>query len=180
ELQVTVLFPDGKTRPGVDAVAWLPVPETRGAPSHRPTPQVVQRNKKFEPRVEVVSVGTEVAFPNLDPFYHNVFSLSEIAPFDLGLYRKGASRSVFFAQPGVVRIYCNIHPKMVAFLVVVPSQFFANTNEAGQARLMGIPAGEHSLHLWHEMAGESQPAVTVGGSLTRLHVTLDGSAYRPQ
>ncbi len=176
---VRLLDGRGRSTPGADAVLWLP--GLRGGDpgeiARRPT--LTQRQKQFVPHVQVVRVGGDVAFPNLDRIYHNVFSLSEIARFDLGLYRNGASRSVTFAKPGIVRVYCNIHPQMTAFLVVVDSDFYAKTDARGEALLTGVPAGRWRLSAWHERADESEHTVTVSaGGTSDLRLVLDASAWR--
>jgi len=169
----------GTATPAADAVVWLTGGAAAPAPRGAPRPAIAQRRKTFEPHVEVVPVGAEVDFPNFDRVYHNVFSLSEIAPFDLGLYRNGASRSVTFARPGVVRIYCNIHPQMSAFLVVVDSVHYAKSDTAGRARIAAVPAGVWTLHAWHEKADVASRQVTVpAAGTTRVEVELDGSRWR--
>src|SRR5215813_4808516 len=96
-----------------------------------------------------------VDFPNVDPIYHNVFSVSGANRFDLGLYRAGASKEKKFEEPGLVRVYCNIHPQMVGFVMVVDSDFAAVTGSDGSFRFEGVPAGPHKLKVWHEEAGET-------------------------
>jgi plastocyanin len=171
----------GAIQPAGDAVVWLDGART-GAPAAKgkAAARVAQRQKTFEPHVEVVRVGSTVAFPNLDRIYHNVFSLSEIAPFDLGLYRNGASRSLVFPRPGVVRIYCNIHPDMAAFLVVVNSDSFGKTAANGSLELRDVPIGTWPVSVWHEKGGDERARVTVeAGRVTRLDLRLDASRWRP-
>jgi len=179
---VSIADPRGGTQPAADAVVWLP--GLRAAPARTPRgggAQVAQRRKTFEPHVEVVRAGSSVAFPNYDRIYHNVFSLSEIAPFDLGLYRNGASRSLAFPRPGVVRIYCNIHPDMAAFLVVVDSDYFGKTGPDGTIELRGVPAGARTAAMWHEKGGESErPVTVVADRSTRVTVQLDATRWRPE
>ena len=98
-------------------------------------------SKRFEPRVIAVSKNATVEFPNADPIYHNVFSVSGANRFDLGLYRSGSSKSKTFDEPGLVRIYCNIHPQMVGFVMVVDSDFVAVTGPDGAFRFDNVPAG---------------------------------------
>ena len=97
-----------------------------------------------------MAVGSTVDFPNLDPFFHNVFSLFEGKRFDLGLYEAGASRSARFDRPGVSYIFCNIHPDMVAVIVSVEGDLFSLTDAHGQFVLEGVPVGEYELRIWHE------------------------------
>ena len=179
---ISIVDPRGGTQFAADAVVWLPGARTLpGSARRAAAAKVAQRKKTFEPHVEVVRAGSEVAFPNFDRIYHNVFSLSEIAPFDLGLYRNGASRSLAFPRPGVVRIYCNIHPDMAAFLVVVDSDFFGKSGADGTLELRGVPAGACTVSAWHEKGGEGERPVTVEpGGTTRVAVQLDASRWRPE
>src|SRR5690349_20545527 len=93
---------------------------------------IAMRGREFRPHVTIVLAGGTVAFPNDDPFSHNVFSNVDVGPFDLGLYRRGATRSATFARPGVYPIYCNIHSMMVSFVVAVPSPWATQPDESGR------------------------------------------------
>jgi plastocyanin len=169
----------GKGVAASDAVVW--VPGVAKTADRAPRRQMAQSNREFRPHVEAVSVGSTVDFPNHDRIYHNVFSLSEIARFDLGLYRNGASRSVTFTKPGVVRIYCNIHPHMAAYLVVVDSSCLGKTGAAGVVELADVPVGRHTVRVWHEQGGDgSAPVDVVEGRVNEVAVTLDASQWRPQ
>ena len=180
-VRVTLVQGDGARRPAADAVAWLPGAPVAESAQPAGAPRIAQQHKAFEPHVEVVSAGSTVAFPNFDRIYHNVFSLSEIARFDLGLYRNGASRSVTFAKPGVIRIYCNIHPSMSAFLVVVEGKAYAKTGADGTALLPPVRPGTYRLSVWHERVGDLKTDVTVKpGVVTTVDVPLDASRWRPE
>lgn len=121
-----------------------------------------QRNLQFEPRVSVVVKGTTVDFPNEDKVYHNVFSTSREARFDLGLYRSGASKSVQLRRPGVIDVFCNIHPDMWSRVLVVPSTLFAATDAKGNFRIDGVPAGTYPISVWHpNNAVEKRGTVTI-------------------
>ncbi|HEX4003826.1 MAG TPA: hypothetical protein VHX36_14335 [Candidatus Acidoferrales bacterium] len=113
-------------------------------------PQIIQRNKTFEPHVLAVQVGTVVAFPNEDPFFHNIFSLFDGKRFDLGLYEAGTTRSVRFDRPGVSFLFCNIHPQMSAVVVAVETPYFALSNRAGHWAIPGVPDGRYEMHVWYE------------------------------
>lgn len=106
--------------------------------------------KQFTPRTVVVPVGSSVAFSNQDPILHNAFSVSGRNAFDLGLVGKGAGRSVTFDEPGIVRVFCNVHHAMFANVVVVPTPHYVVPDASGGFRLEGLPAGPGRLSFWHE------------------------------
>jgi plastocyanin len=111
-----------------------------------------QRNEAFVPYVVAVTVGSTVEFPNSDRIYHNVFSLSKTKRFDLGRYPRGQSRSVRFDQPGVVRVFCEIHSHMSAFVLVFAHRYFATTDAEGRYRIDGVPPGSYTLAAWNDGA----------------------------
>lgn len=110
---------------------------------------VDQRELGFVPRVSAVLVGSTVEFPNNDKTFHNVFSNSEAKRFDLGLYASGKSRSVVLDKAGVVKVLCNVHPNMEAYVVVKNHPYYAVTNSRGNYSLNGIPLGKYRLEVWH-------------------------------
>jgi len=112
-----------------------------------------QRDVKFIPRVLPVLSGTTVDFPNNDKTFHNVFSTSEAKKFDLGLYAPGKSRSVTFEKPGVVRILCNVHPNMEAFIAVFGHPYFSAADARGSYQVNGVPLGKYRLEVWHPEFG---------------------------
>ena len=116
-----------------------------------------QRNEAFVPHVVAVTVGSTVDFPNSDRTYHNVFSLSKPKRFDLGRYPRGKSRSVRFEQPGVVRVFCEIHSHMNAWVLVFAHRYFAATDAEGRYRIEGVPPGDYTLVAWNEGA-RARPA----------------------
>ena len=161
-----------------NAVVWIEGPRRDGSPGE--TLKMAQQSKRFTPRVLVVSRQDTVEFPNNDPVYHNVFSVSGANRFDLGLYRSGASKSRSFAEPGLVRVYCNIHPQMVGFLLVLDSGFAVVTDRDGAFRFDGVPAGNWTLKAWHEEGSEtSVPLVVPAAGDTPLIVSIDTSSFRP-
>jgi hypothetical protein len=176
--RITLVPPPGqKATPG-GTLIWLPGVVSLAPDAARP-PSVASSNKRFDPHVLVVAKGTAVAFPNLDPIYHNAFSLSPGNAFDLGLYRKGASRSFKLKTPGLVRVYCNIHPEMAAYVMVVDGSAFTLVGDDGSYRLRGIPPGRHVVQLWNEMAGEKSVTLDfTAGSALEWSQSLDGSQYR--
>ena len=108
-----------------------------------------QRDMKFVPRVLPVVIGTTVDFPNHDKTFHNVFSTSEARKFDLGLYPPGKNRSATFDKTGVVKILCNVHPDMEAFIVVVGHTYFSATDKRGNYQVKSLPLGKYRLQVWH-------------------------------
>jgi plastocyanin len=126
-----------------------------------------QRSKLFEPDCLAIQAGDTVAFPNYDPIFHNVFSLSRAARFDLGLYKSGDSRTVKFRRPGKVAVLCNIHPDMYADVLVAPNKFFTKTDEKGNFSLDGVPPGEYTLNAYCCGCSTSsqQVTVTAGGNV---------------
>ena len=114
--------------------------------------RLVQHNKRFEPGLLVVPVGSVVDFPNADPWFHNVFSLYRGKRFDLGLYQAGAQRSVKFDRVGPSYLFCNIHPEMTGVVLAVDSDLFAVTAMNGRYSLAGVAPGRYLLHVWYENA----------------------------
>ena len=115
--------------------------------------ELIQQNHRFEPQMLIVPVGSSVSFPNAEPIFHNVFSLSSIKKFDLGYYPAGQTRVVKFDTPGVVQVYCHLHPNMYAAIVVVPNRWYVRPSEDGTFSLKGIPPGTYHVVTWHMSAG---------------------------
>ena len=107
-----------------------------------------QRSETFVPHLVAVTAGTEVDFPNSDETYHNVFSLSPLRSFDLGRYASGRSRSVRFERPGVIRVFCDMHSHMSAFVLVFAHRFFAVTDDEGRYRIERVPPGIYTVIRW--------------------------------
>jgi plastocyanin len=120
-------------------------------PDYRPesVAKLDQVGQTFIPHVLPIVVGTKVQFPNNDTVYHNVFSFSEAKTFDLGRYPTGKSRSVTFSKPGVVKVYCDIHPHMSAFILVLKNPYFARCDKNGNFVIKDVPAGRFKLNVWY-------------------------------
>ena len=132
-----------------------------------------QRNETFVPHVLAITAGAVIEFPNSDRFYHNVCSLSKAARFDLGRYAKGKSKSVRFDRPGIVRVFCEIHSHMNAFVLVFAHPFFATTDADGRYRINNVPAGTFTVIAWNEGVTSEPKPVTVGaGAVAELDFTV--------
>jgi plastocyanin len=135
---------------------------TGGDPTHgRLNPSVRQINETFVPHVLPIMTGTTVEFPNGDPFFHNVFSLSSTKNFDLGRYPQGQIRTVRFDKPGIVKVFCHIHSNMSAVILVFNHPFFTVPDSRGQFFLPAVPAGSYTLVGWHERLKTVKRPVTV-------------------
>lgn len=136
-------------------VVWLkPVAaESRMSAAELPAPrfEIRQIHKRFEPHVLAVPVGATIWFPNLDPFFHNVFSLYDGNRFDLGLYEAGVAHSARFDRPGVCFLFCNIHPEMSAVVVAVDGPYGMSTGD-GRVSIPNVMPGRYLLYAWHERA----------------------------
>jgi plastocyanin len=123
---------------------------------------IEQKDRRFVPDLVVIPAGSAVSFPNFDPIFHNVFSLSKAKSFDLGNYREGQSRLVTFPVPGLVAVYCHLHSNMAASIVVAPSRWAVRVDKDGVFSLKDVPAGTYTVVAWHKTAGTFRKTVTIG------------------
>lgn len=133
-------------------------------PSQPVSLSIEQRASRFQPDLVVIPVGSTVQFPNADPIFHNVFSLSKTQPFDLGFYPRGQTRSVKFNRPGIVQVYCHIHANMYAAIVVTSSPWYGRPSADGTYNWNNVPAGRYKLSAWHKAAGLHRVDVNVTDS----------------
>jgi plastocyanin len=175
--RLAVVEKDGRTAKDTgEAVVWVEGPKT----PVRQTPATVEmKSKAFVPRITVVGVGARVEFPNQDSIFHNVFSVSGANRFDLDLYKKPKSAFKVFETPGIVRIYCNIHPQMSGFVLVRDNPHWARVSADGSFAIPDVPQGSWTLKAWHERSGEAALAlqVPVTGTVTAA-LTLDASKWK--
>ena len=169
-----------QARSGALKDTWVYVDLVRGSPAHGKTLEIKQKDKQFSPRAAVVLRGTNVVFPNLDPVYHNVFSTSDRNSFDLGAYRAGETpRSVVLSTPGVVDVFCNIHSRMTASILVTPSPLYAKVNADGTFKIENVPTGVRKLVAWSPGSKPAQEKVEVGASGGQANFVLDEEAGTP-
>ncbi|HLA77435.1 MAG TPA: hypothetical protein VJU18_07645 [Vicinamibacteria bacterium] len=175
--KVTVLDKGGRlSQDAGDTVVWV---EGAKGPLKPNRVVVTMKGKEFRPRVVVVPVGGTVEFPNDDPILHNAFSVSGENRFDLDLYRRPKTGARTFHHPGIVRVYCNIHPQMSAVVVVRDNPYFAQASGDGSFAIDEVPAGRYRLKAWHPRSGEvvKDLRVPAEGSLG-VELTLDASAFK--
>src|SRR5215472_5083106 len=121
-----------------------------------------QKDRRFVEDLLVIPVRSTVSFPNSDPIFHNVFSLSKAKSFDLGNYPKGQTRTVTFSSPGIVAVYCRLHPNMAGSIVVTPNRWGTRADSRGTFVLKDVPAGTYTVVAWHKFAGILRKKVSVG------------------
>jgi plastocyanin len=168
-------------RPAVnETLVWLEPVATAKAPRIDPSPtQMTTRNKTLLPHVLAVPAGSTVSFPNEDPISHNLFSLSAAKSFDLGLYRRGAGKSQKFDSPGVVNVYCNVHPNMSAVIHVMPTPYYVFADNDGNYSI-DVPPGRYRLLAWNEQGGATSTEIDVQNNRVNgnLALTIDSRNYR--
>jgi len=166
----------GRTVAGLPTIIYAESTEGR-TPVRPGVFKIIQKNKAFIPHVLAVPAGSTVEFPNEDPIFHNVFSLSRPRPFDLGLYRSGASKTRVFLEPAAYRIFCNIHPQMTAVILVLPTSFITEAYPAGAYRL-DLPPGRYRLTAWSERAQPFSMEISVGQDpVVAPELSLDESNF---
>ncbi len=142
-------------------IVYLEGPAPQDEPGQRITARIAQIDRRFSPDLVVIPAGSAVVFPNEDPIFHNIFSLSKPISFDLGSYDKGESRTVQFPRAGVVDVYCHLHPNMTATVVVTPNRWYARSDPSGQYRIPDVPPGRYTVVAWHKYAGLFRKSIVV-------------------
>lgn len=167
-----------------ETLVWLePIAPPRArkpeSPAKRGPTVIITRNKVLQPHVTAIPVGSAVQFPNEDPISHNLFSVSTSNPFDLGLYRRGAGKTQTFQKPGVVNIYCNVHPNMSAVVHVMQSPHYVFADAAGTFTIPDVPEGKYRLVAWSEQGGSNQREIVVAADVVPgIQISLDGRNFR--
>jgi plastocyanin len=183
--QVTILERPGETTEDLGNVVVYLEPASASSRVRPPVPSppptntvIVLQSRQFSPRVRVVMEGSKVEFPNQDPFSHNVFSKMN-GGFDTGVYGRGKVRDQTFRDPGVYPLYCNVHPRMTAFVITLKTPYFVQAGADGRFVLEQIPAGRYMLHVWHDRTTESVKALVVPAvGVSNVRVELDGRGYK--
>jgi plastocyanin len=135
--------------------------------------------RQFAPRVRVVTEGSKIEFPNQDPFTHNVFSKAPQGAFDTESFGKGKTRDNTFKSAGIYPVYCNVHPRMTAFVIAVKTPFFTQASKDGQFTVDKVPAGKYTVHVWHDRAGEQTADLIVPATgLAGLKYELDARGWK--
>jgi plastocyanin len=161
---------------GIGVVTMTPI--GRKSPKRTPKQRVMeQRNREFAPHILAIPVGSTVSFPNFDAQFHNVFSTSDVARFDLGLYKNGESRDYVFNKEGIIRIGCNLHATMSAWIVVVSAPLYSITNEKGEFAFPTLEPGKYELKAWNERSLEPvTQTIVIKEGKNELQVGVKGDA----
>jgi plastocyanin len=178
--QISIIERPGESTEDLgNTVIYLEVP-----PAMRPKVQgaketIALQSRQFSPHVRVVTQGSKVEFPNQDPFSHNVFSKATQGPFDTDTYGRGKTKDNVFKQSGVYPIYCNVHPRMTAFVIAVNTPYYAQAGADGRFSIGNVPSGQYVIHIWHDRAAEQTATLTVtNGGVGGLKYQLDGRNYK--
>ena len=175
--KVELIEKGGRRASGLsDVIVYVEGPKAKGKPE-RVT--MAMKDKAFRPRVAAVSAGGVVEFPNQDPIFHNVFSVSGANRFDLDLYKRPRSGSWTFSAPGVARVYCNIHPQMSAVVLVRDNPYFTTAAADGSFTIDHVPAGRWLIKAWQEHAPEASQEIVVGAdNRVTAQLVLDASQWK--
>ena len=170
------LMIDGKAPSGLGVVMLWPA--TGAAKKRQPKQRVIeQRNKEFAPHVLAVPVGSTVSFPNYDTIFHNVFSISKPKAFDLGMYKSGETREIKIDKPGIIRLGCNLHAAMSAYIIAVDAPNYVIANADGTFKFNTLAPGKYKVQAWNERSGEPMTSeVTIKEGANEVKLDLKGGA----
>lgn len=139
---------------------------------------IALQSRQFSPRVRVITEGSKVEFPNQDPFNHNVFS-KQNGGFDTGVYGRGKMKDQVFKEPGIYPIYCNVHPRMTAFIITLATPYFTQAGNDGRFTIENVPPGQYKMSVWHDRTSIVTQDITVGATgLAGQRVELDARGYK--
>jgi plastocyanin len=177
--QVSITERPGETTEDLANVVVFLEPMGGAARRLSPTHTTIALDKRqFSPRVRVITEGSKVEFPNQDPFSHNVFSKTN-GGFDTQPYGRGKMKEHTFSQPGVYPLYCNVHPRMTAFVITLNTPYYTQVGNDGRFSIDGVPPGQYRLHVWHDRANAMVKELTVPAAGVRaLRETLDARGYK--
>ena len=164
-----------------ETLVWLEPLAGARAPKRAPaTFTMTTRGKALLPHVLAIPIGSTVNFPNEDPISHNLFSLSSSNSFDLGLYRTGAGKSHTFSVPGVVNVYCNVHPSMSSVIHIMPTPYYAFADATGNYALADVAPGKYEIVAWNEQGGVAHGGTldVPSAGLPNVALTIDTRNYR--
>ena len=162
-----------------NAVIYLDLPATMRPKIESTTDRIALQSRAFSPHIRIVPQGSKVDFPNQDPFSHNVFSKATQGPFDTDVFGRGKTKSAVFKQSGVYPLYCNVHPRMTAFVIAVNTPYFAQAGADGRFAIGNVPPGTYTIHVWHERAAEQTATLAVGNAgVGGLKYQLDARNYK--
>jgi plastocyanin len=179
--QVSILERAGETTEDLGNVVVFLEPAVAPARPQKlaPTNTVMAlQSRQFSPRVRVVTEGSKIEFPNQDPFNHNAFSKMN-GGFDTGVFGRGKTKEQVFEQGGVYPIYCNVHPRMTAFVITLKTQYFTQAGADGRFTIDGLAPGKYSMHVWHDRANEIvQDLVVPATGVSNKRIELDARGYK--
>jgi plastocyanin len=177
--RVTLQEKPGETTKDIENAVIYLVPKNGAARFSEMKSQMAMSGRAFDPHVRVVTTGSTIEYPNQDVFSHNIFSTAPGATFDLDTYGHGKSKSTQFKKAGAFPIYCNIHSKMTAYVVVVNTPHFTQPSADGRWTLTGVPAGKYEMHVWHERATELVKDLDVASTGTAgADAALDARGFK--
>ena len=176
--QITILERPGETTEDLaDVVVYLDGANVAKPRTTATNSAMDLRGRQFVPRVRVVTQGSRVSFQNTDPFSHNVFSKMN-GGFDTGVYGRGKTKDNVFADAGVYPLYCNIHPRMTAFVIALATPYYAQAGDDGRFTIANVPPGQYTMHVWHDRASQLDTTITVTASgASALRMQLDARGY---
>jgi plastocyanin len=179
--QVSIIErPGEQTEDLANTVVYLELPAGQKAKLTPVNEAMALQARQFAPHVRVVPAGSKVEFSNQDPFSHNVFSKAVQGPFDTDVFGRGKKKTTTVKEAGVYPLYCNVHPRMTAFLVSVNTPYFSQAGADGRFTIANVPAGTYKLHVWHDRAATEQTAMVIvaGSGLGGLIYKLDARNYK--